>query len=415
MNLLPRFRQRWALVWLALMAVSPLASAVETASGRFVAQVLAHNPQLQAVQQAQRAARAAVEPAAALDDPQLSYSLAPESVGVRGLDTGYSVSLSQKLPWPGKRKWRRQAAQQSAAAAHQAVQARRLTLILQTRLWLAQWQYWHAVAQINRQQQATLADAIAHAQASYAATAARPQALLAAQLQLQQRQAGLREVQATLADVQAALNALRGHSADAEILLPEELNWPSAAAAGNTLEQHPEVLQWQAQQAASHAQVQHAELAWHPDVQLSASYQTTMAREENRARIGVALNLPLGQSKRRQQLQREQARSSQLKASARQALLQLQRQQAAAQAALQAAQDIRLRLQKDWLPLAQRNLRLALSDFASGAGDFSAVTDAEQALLQARLERASAQRKALDAQAQLLWVQAADGAAQGEE
>src|SRR5262249_21135495 len=92
-----------------------------------VAAVLARNPDLDAARAAWRAAVAAYPSATALDDPMAGYALAPLSIG-SGARFGQRIEISQKLPWPGRRALRGDAALADAEAAGADLEALRLDL-----------------------------------------------------------------------------------------------------------------------------------------------------------------------------------------------------------------------------------------------------------------------------------------------
>ncbi len=370
----------------------------------YLAEVISRNPGYEALRHAQAAAQAAVVPAAALDDPMLAYSLAPQSLDTPGLDTGYSVMLSQKLPWPGKRAQRRKAAQWSAQAAAARLDLAQRDLRLQARQLLAEWDYLAAALRIHAQQIRSLKAAVSSARARYASAASAPQAVLAAELQLQQRQAQGLQLQARQQEVTAGLNALRAKPSDTALALRMPPLWSAVDAELGELDEHPRLRQLAALDSSRGAAQREAELAWRPDLQLSASYVATAPREENRARIGVALNLPFGNDKRHQRLQQVRAEQANLQAQWQQVHLQLQRERTAARAALASARD-QLRLyQNGWLQLAQTRWDAAQAAYASGRSGFADWHEADEAQLQVRLGQAQAQRDALHAQARLIWL-----------
>src|SRR5688500_3887158 len=69
-----------------------------------IAAVMARNPGLQAEQAGIAESSARVLPARRLDDPEVSFSFAPETFdGIQGVDRGFNqrVEIEQALPWPG--------------------------------------------------------------------------------------------------------------------------------------------------------------------------------------------------------------------------------------------------------------------------------------------------------------------------
>ena len=82
---------------------------------KVVAAVLARNPDLDVARATWRAAVAAYPSAIALDDPMASYAIAPFSIG-SDVPFGQRIEVSQRLPWPGKRELRGDAAIADAEA-----------------------------------------------------------------------------------------------------------------------------------------------------------------------------------------------------------------------------------------------------------------------------------------------------------
>jgi len=120
------------LVWLA---VSPEARAQqapkELSLPGLVREALEHNPEIQVAARTLEAKRARVGQAAALPDPMLMYGVINEgrpvpfqTLGERDFSEAY-VGVSQDLPFPGKRRLRKEAAQEEVEAAQSAYEGAR--------------------------------------------------------------------------------------------------------------------------------------------------------------------------------------------------------------------------------------------------------------------------------------------------
>ena len=96
-----------------------------------VAAVLARNPSLETARQGWRAALARYPQAKALEDPMLTYELAPASIASDDVRFGQSFKLSQNLPLPGKRGLRGAV----AVAEAEAETAWKAAAILSLALW----------------------------------------------------------------------------------------------------------------------------------------------------------------------------------------------------------------------------------------------------------------------------------------
>ena len=70
--------------------------------GTFIKAVLAQNPSLDAARQAWRAAIEKYPQVNAVEDPTVEYAFAPLSIGSDAVRFGQVLSISQRLPWPGK-------------------------------------------------------------------------------------------------------------------------------------------------------------------------------------------------------------------------------------------------------------------------------------------------------------------------
>jgi outer membrane protein TolC len=101
----------------------------ELTAEALVAQVLVRNPSLTQMVAAWQAASARYPQVTSLDDPMFGTTLAPGSIANPNTSFGWRVEVSQKLPWPGKRDLRGQAALAEANAAGHDVDDMRVQLI----------------------------------------------------------------------------------------------------------------------------------------------------------------------------------------------------------------------------------------------------------------------------------------------
>lgn len=105
---------------LVVLAVAPEAPAEKESKAltlsHLVREALDHNPEVQTAARALESKRARVPQAAALPNPMLMYGVINEgrpvpfqTLGERDFSEAY-VGLSQELPFPGKRRLRKEAA-----------------------------------------------------------------------------------------------------------------------------------------------------------------------------------------------------------------------------------------------------------------------------------------------------------------
>ncbi len=111
------------------MQAVPFAGASELTVDLLIQQVLTRNPSLAQMVAAWQAASQRYPQAIALDDPTFETTLGPASFTSTKVNPAYRFFLSQKLPFPGKRKLRGDAASAEANAAGSDVDDMRLQLV----------------------------------------------------------------------------------------------------------------------------------------------------------------------------------------------------------------------------------------------------------------------------------------------
>lgn len=386
----------WRLAFLMLCS-QPLLAQAWTAQA-LVDETLAANPGVDALQQAVAAAAWQVEPAGALDDPQLTYAIAPRSVDAAGIDPGHILGVAQPLPWPGKRAAQRKAAESDVRVAESDLRALQLALSASARQAYAELNYLHGALRINAEQQQRLAKLQQATSGRYRAGAGSQHALLRASTRLAERRRQALELTAQRRMVEARVNAMRNRPIHSNV--PQPSGWstlpvlpPIAALEGALRQSNPRLLKLQAQGRTAQLNRELAALAYKPDLRLTANYLGTLPRSEYRTQVGVMLNLPLGQSKRRAAEAAADARIAGLEAEQRQQVQHLVAALAEQVAADRAAAQMLQLYRGDLVPLARQTLEAAMADYASGRGDVDAVINAEEGLLQARVGRLAAEAR----------------------
>ncbi len=199
-------------------AVASLAAAAASAEppeldlDHLIEEALTANLSLQVLKHGAAAARAVVPAAGALPDPGLKVELS--NVPLRPLDldgspmSGRQITLSQKLPYPGKRAARERAASHAAAAAEAARQEREGTvvnLVKQTWFDLGFLDRSIAITENNRD---LLRDFVRIAQTKYSVGRVPQQDVLKAQVSLSGLRRRLLHMEGERRRTGARLNAL---------------------------------------------------------------------------------------------------------------------------------------------------------------------------------------------------------------
>lgn len=357
---------------------------------QLVSGALNANRGLAALQAAVREAAARQSYAGVLDDPELSWDTMP-GMYTSQIDEGQNVRLSQRIPWPGTLGHEQQrAAYQHDARSHRLAAARLEVEALARQAW-AEWSFIHQALAVNADNMAVLEDLRSSVETRYAAGEARQQDVLRVEQErshLQHQRIGYQRQQRSL---RAQINALLNRPADAPLSPPaqqEELD-PLPSLPGTLaqeLHSHPQLGELRSSMASDKVGVELARLDAYPDFRLTTGYNTLWREVDKRWMVGLSLNIPLDQSKRRAAVDEAEARRirSQWRLEEKQAQLeaQLVSAHAAAEESLHLVRLYRNRL----LPLARETLNASLVDYRSGAGEFLNVIDAEQQRLRAELE-----------------------------
>lgn len=364
---------------------------------RLVAQVLAANPSLLAMQAAVREARARVGPAGALADPVLTYQVAPLTAGgaLPGRGLNHHIALSQPIPWPGTLGLRAEAASRRADGAAYRMRAARLQVARLARSAYAEWLFLHRALAVNAANQALLERLKESAAARYAAGGGAQQDILRAEREAVHLQHDRLVYQRQRVSVRAQINALLNRPAGAPLPPPAEPINPRDLPPLNQLREvalasHPRLRALQAKQAAAQAGVGLAKKAFYPDFKLLAGYNSLWDPDEKRWTVGASISLPLNRDRRHAELDAARAARQRAEWKLADARAQLAAELTSAYAAVAELRHTIGLYAERLLPLARATLDAALAGYESGSGGFLGVIEAEQAVLQAQLGLARA-------------------------
>ncbi len=386
------------LAWLTVTGQAAMAAPVDDGleyepkltSAGLVDAVLARNPDIPAMQAAWEAAQARIDQAGALEDPMISYAFAPQTAGASGMDFGQKLSISQRLPWPGKRKLRGDAARFESDAAHEGIEQARLKLTEAAKSAFADWYFVHAAIRVNAINKSLLQEFRNIAEIKYSAGRASKQDALRAEVEVALLEHRDIVLERRRREVLAVLNTLLQQRPDAPLSPPSNLPDTDALPAvtdlrAAVLEVHPELRALAARIQAGRQRLTLTERELYPDLRLAAEYNSLWMRDEQRFTVGVGINIPLSgkhraaQDEAQAELMRldftQQARVSQLLGEVQQDYDRVRE-----------SEHVLSLYQTRLLPLAEENLSAARADYESGRGNFLDMIGAEKNLMQARLE-----------------------------
>jgi outer membrane protein, heavy metal efflux system len=412
-------RQRWLLI--PLLLAWPLTSFAqnrtdceppESVNSAVLVQLsLECNAQLSVTSYQWQAEEELVSAAGALDDPMLSYSLAPDTLS-ESQDRGETIELSQTLPWPGKRRLRREAAEARADAWQYQWQDAQVRLAREVRYGYADWATVHALLAINTRHRELWRDFITIAETKYATGQENKHAVLQANTQLQHLQHRAVQLETKREVIEAALNRFLNRPPEADFGQPVALNLPAlstglippALIAQHlaALESQPLFQQLRAQRQAVAAEAALADKDRYPDFTLMAQRNTMWINPDHQNMVGIAINIPFDFGKRSGRIGSLNAQENALRWQERELTNQLREHISNARVRWQEARHILALHENELLPLARETLASAHSEYQSGAGDFLSLLTAEQFLLTTQQNYENARRDVVRRHADLI-------------
>lgn len=356
--------------------------------------VLERNPTVEARRQAWRAMLSRYPRERAYDDPMVTYELAPLSLSGR-VPYGQIAEVSQRVPFPGKLRYKGAAALAEADAARDDYEVTRLDLALTA---CQLFDRYFAIArslEINAEHTALLADLKKSALAEYVAGRGSQQDPLQAEVEVAHVEHESIVLASDRAVVAAQLNALLHRGPDAPLPPPpRDLSvgghGSPPAAVDEALRTRPELHAASARIEGERAALGFAHRDYFPDFTFMTSYNSMWMTPEHQWMIGVSLNVPIQLGRRRAAV--DEAEASLARDTADRERLADEVASAveiARQRLIEASHVVALyhdRLQ----PLAHDEVAAARAGFTTGRNSFVAVIDAERSLRDIELKLQSA-------------------------
>ena len=346
---------------------------------KLVAAVLARNPDLDVARATWRAAVAAYPSAVTLDDPMASYGVAPFSIG-SDVPFGQRIEINQKLPWPGKRKLRGDAAIADGEAMQADYESLRLDLAEATVQAFDDLYIAARALEINHHHRELLDRIEKSAMAQYTAGHASQQDPIEAHTHILEleRERLMLEKQQRVAIVM--LNRLLHRKPDAELPPPPARLVVAASTPAEAGHAHPKQVAASARIRARQADLDEANLAFYPDFEVMGSYDSMWNTWQHRWMIGIGIEIPLQRSKRRADLERARAEKAKAAAELSSVTSTLEEGRERARREVDEATKSLDLYEKQLLPTARERIDAALAGFTAGQNPFSTVVMAEHAL-----------------------------------
>jgi outer membrane protein TolC len=371
----------------------------------FVRAVLHRNRSIESARQAWRAAVARVRQAGALPDPMLSAEAAPLSIASKNVRFGYSIVLSEQLPWPGKLGLDESVAAAETAAAKDDFEAARRELALTAATLFDQYFVAARSLEINAHHVVLMRSMQGAATAQYESGRGSAQDPLQAEFELTHMEhdsvilASQRDV------VVAQMNELLHR--DPELPLPpppDSLGGGPAAEPGDphtleseAAERRPDIASARDRARAQSIRAERASREYLPDFTVSTAYNTMWDPIEWRWTVGLSVNLPIVTGRRAGAVDEANAMRAQYEADAARISDAARTQVAVALKQLHESTHVMHLYEERLIPVARDEVDAARAAFVASQAPFGAVIDAEKNLrgveLDAQVARADCDRR----------------------
>lgn len=330
-----------------------------------------------------------------LADPRLMLGIAPETAGT-SLGSRENIKISQALPWFGKLAAIRKNAASTASATANAVAAFQRELALEASHAWAEWWYVHQAISINETIVSSFEHLTRSANSRYQNGQGKQQDALQSEVRLLHARNERVTLQQQRQRLAIQLNQLRNRPLVNAVLAPAAMPvmpaMPSDEDLLSSLEQHPAYLAALDSAAAAEARLTFAKRERYPDFVAEIAHVGTLDPEEKRWQVGLGLNLPFDQGKRRHGVAAAMANKQKLALDAQAKLLALKEQLASQLSRYQEHLHIEALYTEQLLPLAKQSQQAAQQDYANGISDFdtvtAAITDYQTAAMQLRRHQA---------------------------
>ncbi|MGE0872855.1 MAG: TolC family protein [Kofleriaceae bacterium] len=365
--------------------------------------VLTRNPDVEAARAGWRRALYRIPQETALDDPMISYSLAPLSV-TGDAPFGQRIEIAQKIPLTSRRGLAGEVAMAEAEAARNDVEAVRLRLATMASMLFDDYYVAERALEVDSHHRTLIEQMRASAVAQYTAGRAAQQDPLQADVELAMID---RERLAHETDRKIAAASINGllHRDPAAALPPPPKELGSAG--DRTLDEHtlveaalrdrPEVRGQTARIERGEAAGRLADRASIPDLGVMASYDSMWGMQEHRWMVGLSIDVPLARGKRAAARAEAKAETDEARLKREQIVDDIRVEVHVAIERVNEACAALALYEGRMLPAARAQADAARAGFVADQNEFQAVIAAERSLRHVTLEieraRADVQRR----------------------
>jgi outer membrane protein TolC len=379
----------------------------------YLYQAAMNNSGLRAAFEAWKAAMEQVPQAAALDDPQFTFSyFVREEMRHSDSPREQDYKIMQMFPWFGKLEARTDAAAAAAQAAHHRYEAARVKVIYQTSSVFYEFAYLAKAVDVAKDNFELMKHFEQVAREKYRTAEGSHPDVIRAQIELATMEDDLISMTRMRRPILAQLNAVMNQPTDKELPWPKEDKFVSVeivpgAIAGQIRAANPELAAMHQQILASRKMVNLAKKRYWPDVGLGVGVDNMPNKGsgmQNPIMAMVTINLPIWVDSYAAGVRQAQAETAMAQREKMQAEFDLVAQ--AEQAMYELDDNLRkVRLYENVLiPKAKEMIEVTEQAYRTNEVDFLSLIDAQQKLLNFQLirERAAANYKQKQAELEML-------------
>jgi outer membrane protein TolC len=370
----------------------PFAGAAHLERAALIREVLARNPDVAAARAAWRAALARYPEETALDDPMVSYSIAP--LTIRDERVGQAVQIEEKLPTPGRRALAADVALAEAEAARGDVQTTRLDLALMASTTFDDYYVATRGLAINADHAKLVADFRKAVEIHFSTGHGSAQDAIEAEMEAAHIDHDRLALESQRDVAIAELNGLLHRAPDASIPPPPEALElpPDVDAPLATLETvadgvRPELATERARVRGADAAVELANKDFLPQVSVMARYDAMWDMPDMRWMLGVTVEIPLARARRHAAVERAEADAARARSEAAKTEDAVRVDVARARDRVLGSEHVLHVYDAELLPLGKARVDAARAGFVADQNNFDVVIGAERALRSVELDR----------------------------
>lgn len=364
---------------------TPPSGTAELTAEAVVDQVLARNPTLAQMVAAWQAAAARYPQVTSLDDPVLGSTVAPAAVGQLGDgNRGYALTVSQKVPWPGKLALRGESARAEADAAGRDVEDTRQQLIEAARVAFYEYYLVGRALDVNVESLRLLKEFRANAEARYKTGTAPQQDILQADVEIGRQRERQLKLERTREVAIARINTLSHQPPTAPLppppkdLRPKGLIPDAESLQAAAFSRRPDLQAVASRTRAGQAAVALANKEYYPDFRATAGYATFMDAKALYPQVGLEMNIPLRISRRDGAVAEAQARLAQRREEFSRLRDQINFQVQDAVARVRESERAVKLYEAEILPAAEANVKSAQTAYVTGKLPFLSLIEAQR-------------------------------------